>query len=212
MPEHPSSKSSPVSAAAWVTAIIAVASLAETPPVLEPEAVEFNSATYQAVRPAPPSARVAAQIASVRDGGRVNVNAADAQTLQLLPGVGPVVSARVIADREANGPYPTLDAMTRVSGIGPRTIERISALAFAGPGPAGSGAEPGPAGSGAGPGPAGSGAGPGPAGSGAEPGPSGSPAGEEPGHAEAGLDVEPVHHPGGGLEGQVAHPHVQPER
>lgn len=179
MPDHPSSKSSPVSAAAWVTAIIAVASLAEAPPVLAPEAVEFNSATYQAVRPAPPSARVAQQIADVRDGGRVNVNAADAQTLQLLPGVGPVVSARVIADREANGPYPTLEAMTRVSGIGPRTIERITALAFAGPV---SGTE------------------------------APSPAGEEPGHAEPSLHVQPVQHPVGGLEGQVAHPHVEPER
>jgi len=177
VPDHPSSKSSPVSAAAWVTAIIAVASLAEAPPVLEPEAVEFNSATYQAVRPAPPSARVAQQIAQVRDGGRVNVNAADAQTLQLLPGVGPVVSARVIADREANGPYPTLEAMTRVSGIGPRTIERITALAFAGPADGAA-----------------------------------SPAGEEPRHAEPGLHVQPVQDPGGGLEGQVAHPHVEAER
>jgi competence ComEA-like helix-hairpin-helix protein len=176
VPDHPSSKSSPVSAAAWVTAIIAVASLAETPPVLEPQSLEFDSAMYQAVRPAPPSARVAQQIADVRDGGRVNVNAADAQTLQLLPGVGPVVSARVIADREANGPYPTLEALTRVSGIGPRTIERISALAFAGPGPGAS------------------------------------PAGEEPGHTEPGLHVQPVQHVGGGLEGQVAHPHVEPER
>lgn len=179
MPDHPSSKSSPVSAAAWVTAIIAVASLAEAPPVLAPDAVEFNSATYQAVRPAPPSARVAQQIADVRDGGRVNVNAADAQTLQLLPGVGPVVSARVIADREANGPYPTLEAMTRVSGIGPRTIERITALAFAGPA---AGAE------------------------------APSPAREEPRHAEPSLHVQPVQHPGGGLEGQVAHPDVEPER
>ena len=181
MSDHPP-KSSPVSAAAWVTAIIAVASLAETPPAIAPDAVEFNSATYQAVRPAPPSARVAQQIADVRDGGRVNVNAADAQTLQLLPGVGPVVSARVIADREANGPYPTLEAMTRVSGIGPRTVERISALAFAGPA-----APP-------------------------EPRAAASPAGEEPGHTEAGLHVEAVHDARGGLEGQVAHPHVQAER
>lgn len=182
MSDHPPPKSSPVSAAAWVTAIIAVASLAETPPAIAPDAVEFNSATYQAVRPAPPSARVAQQIADVRDGGRVNVNAADAQTLQLLPGVGPVVSARVIADREANGPYPTLEAMTRVSGIGPRTVERISALAFAGPA-----APP-------------------------EPRAAASPAGEEPGHTEAGLHVEAVHDARGGLEGQVAHPHVQAER
>ncbi|MCB9626537.1 MAG: helix-hairpin-helix domain-containing protein [Sandaracinaceae bacterium] len=163
--------------------MIAVASLAQTPPAPAPEAAStFSSATYQSVRPAPPSPEAAAQIAVVRDGGRIDVNHADALTLQLLPGVGPVVAQRILDDRAAHGPYPSLEAMTRVSGIGPRTVERIAALAFVGP------AEPA-----------------------AERGPA-LPAGEEPGHAEAGLHTQPTEHVGGGLEGQVADPHVQPER
>ncbi|MCA9577077.1 MAG: helix-hairpin-helix domain-containing protein [Sandaracinaceae bacterium] len=124
-----------MSAAAWVTAAIAVASLAQTPPAPEPQtSTGFDSATYASQRPEPPSAAAAAQIAVVRDGGRIDVNQADAITLQLLPGVGPVVSQRIIADRAEHGPYPTLEAMTRVTGIGPRTVERIAALAYAGSG------------------------------------------------------------------------------
>ena len=185
MPDPPP-PSSPVSAAAWVTAIIAVASLAQTPPVPEPEPTEteaFNSATYASQRPPSPSPAAAAQIAAVRDGGRIDVNQADALTLQLLPGVGPVVSQRILSDRAAHGPYPTLAAMTRVSGIGPRTVERIASLAFAGP-----------------------------VGEPARDGDDGLPAGEEPGDAERGLNMQPLQHVGGGLERQVADPHVQAER
>ena len=73
--------------------------------------------------------------ASERDGtaaaGRININTAGADELQLLSGVGPVLAARIIEDRRANGPFASVDDLERVKGIGPRTVEKIRRLAIA---------------------------------------------------------------------------------
>lgn len=56
--------------------------------------------------------------------GPVNINTADAATLAAeLTGVGPVLADAIVRDREENGRYASPDALTRVSGIGPRIIE-----------------------------------------------------------------------------------------
>ena len=56
--------------------------------------------------------------------GPVNINTADADTLAAeLTGVGPVLAAAIISDRQANGPYPTAEALMRVKGVGERIIE-----------------------------------------------------------------------------------------
>ena len=57
---------------------------------------------------------------------RVDLNTADAQTLQRLPGVGPVAAARILADREANGPFETVEALTRVPGFGPAKVRVLA--------------------------------------------------------------------------------------
>ncbi|MBC8074329.1 MAG: ComEA family DNA-binding protein [Deltaproteobacteria bacterium] len=53
----------------------------------------------------------------------VDINRADAQELASLPGIGPVIAARVIAGR----PYHNVEELERVRGIGPRTIEKLRA-------------------------------------------------------------------------------------
>lgn len=58
---------------------------------------------------------------------RINVNTADAAQLDLLPGVGPVIAERIIAERVANGPFRTLRDLERVRGIGPKTVEKLAA-------------------------------------------------------------------------------------
>ncbi len=59
----------------------------------------------------------------------VNVNTATAQELdQNLPGIGPVLAGRIIAERK-NGLFATLDDLTRVSGIGPKRLERLRPFA-----------------------------------------------------------------------------------
>ena len=56
--------------------------------------------------------------------GPVNINTADAETLAMeLSGVGPVLAAAIVADRETNGMFTTPEALTRVKGIGNRILE-----------------------------------------------------------------------------------------
>ena len=54
----------------------------------------------------------------------IDPNTADAETLCLLPGVGPVLAERIIAAR----PFETLPDLTRVSGIGAAALERWRAF------------------------------------------------------------------------------------
>jgi len=58
--------------------------------------------------------------------GAVDLNTADAETLQQLPGIGPALAERIVADREANGPFADLEDLTRVSGIGEKTVQAIA--------------------------------------------------------------------------------------
>ena len=56
--------------------------------------------------------------------GPVDVNTADANTLAAeLTGVGPVLAAEIVRDRELNGNYDSADALTRVKGVGVRIVE-----------------------------------------------------------------------------------------
>jgi len=56
---------------------------------------------------------------------RVNLNTADAAALDALPGVGPSTAAKIIADREANGPFAAPEDLMRVSGIGTKKYEAL---------------------------------------------------------------------------------------
>jgi competence protein ComEA len=64
-------------------------------------------------------------------GGLVDVNTADAALLDTLPGVGPATAQRIIADRQANGPFRGVDDLGRVSGIGPKKLEQLRSLVCA---------------------------------------------------------------------------------
>ena len=59
--------------------------------------------------------------AAAEDGagdGLIHVNQADASVLEDLPGVGPVLAERIVAHREANGPFETVEDLLEVPGIG----------------------------------------------------------------------------------------------
>lgn len=58
-------------------------------------------------------------------GGLVNLNTADAEELCTLPGVGEATAADIVADRERNGPFASVEDLMRVSGIGERKLERL---------------------------------------------------------------------------------------
>lgn len=56
---------------------------------------------------------------------RININTATALQLQELDGIGEATAAKIIADREANGPFRTIEDLTRVSGIGEKKLEAL---------------------------------------------------------------------------------------
>src|SRR6266853_2765345 len=52
---------------------------------------------------------------------RIDLDRATARELERLPGIGPGLAARILADRAERGPFGTPEALLRVRGIGPRT-------------------------------------------------------------------------------------------
>jgi competence protein ComEA len=60
--------------------------------------------------------------------GRINLNSASASDLEALPGIGVVKAGAIVAYREANGPFESVDAVLDVTGIGPTTLEGIRDL------------------------------------------------------------------------------------
>ncbi len=65
--------------------------------------------------------------------GPLDINRASAADLESLPGIGAVTAARIVVDREENGPFPTLRALGRVRGVGPSTLDALEGLAEARP-------------------------------------------------------------------------------
>jgi competence protein ComEA len=60
--------------------------------------------------------------------GRINLNTADAASLDTLPRVGPAMAARIIAYRDTNGPFTSVDDLLGVTGIGEKTLEGLRDL------------------------------------------------------------------------------------
>lgn len=59
----------------------------------------------------------------------VNVNTADVEELDELPGVGPSTAQKIIDHREASGSFTSVEDLEAVSGIGPKTIEELRPFA-----------------------------------------------------------------------------------
>jgi competence protein ComEA len=60
--------------------------------------------------------------------GLVDLNAATVQDLDTLPGIGPVTAAAIIAWRDANGRFTSVDQLGDVDGIGPARLEKLRDL------------------------------------------------------------------------------------
>ncbi len=72
--------------------------------------------------PTAPSGVVAAGPSAA---GRINVNTAGETELEEITGVGEVLAAAIVAYREENGPFTSVDQLEDVSGIGPTTLEEM---------------------------------------------------------------------------------------
>ncbi|WP_125703199.1 helix-hairpin-helix domain-containing protein [Lacticaseibacillus daqingensis] len=66
-------------------------------------------------------------------GGLINLNTATLAELQTLSGVGPKKAADIIAYREANGSFQSVGDLANVSGIGAKTVEKLTPFVTVGP-------------------------------------------------------------------------------
>ncbi|MFN2459763.1 MAG: ComEA family DNA-binding protein [Candidatus Velthaea sp.] len=55
----------------------------------------------------------------------VDLNSADEIELQTLPGIGPALAARIVAYREINGAFASVDELADVSGVTPHLLDAI---------------------------------------------------------------------------------------
>ena len=92
--------------------------LVDAQQVLVPE----RGAAEPAAGTAPPAS------GSAPAGQLVNVNTATPAELEALPGIGPVLAESIVAYREEQGPFASIDQLEDVSGIGPVTLEEIRDL------------------------------------------------------------------------------------
>lgn len=66
--------------------------------------------------------------AAVRADGTLDLNLADVDDLEELPGVGPVLAQRILEWRDANGPFTEVGQLRDVAGIGEKTFQSLAPL------------------------------------------------------------------------------------
>ena len=96
-----------------------------------PELVRELESEDARARPAQPADSTPAAAAPRRRApaevpvGRIDPNRASVAELIRLPGIGPSLAGRIVADRDQHGAFASAEALLRVRGIGPKTLDRI---------------------------------------------------------------------------------------
>lgn len=76
--------------------------------------------------PTAPAAAPGGPAGTAAPSAPVDLNTADQATLETLPGVGPVLAARIVEWRTTNGGFTTVEELDEVSGIGEKLYAQIS--------------------------------------------------------------------------------------
>lgn len=88
----------------------------------------FPPASGQFARPVPPGRGVANAPLAVPRSPPVNLNTATLSELDDLPRIGPARAAAILQEREARGPFASVEELSRVPGLGPAAIARLRDL------------------------------------------------------------------------------------
>ena len=59
--------------------------------------------------------------------GPVNINTATEAELETVTGIGPATAKKIVAHRDKNGPFASVDQLEEVPGIGPAKLEGMRA-------------------------------------------------------------------------------------
>jgi competence protein ComEA len=54
----------------------------------------------------------------------ISINTATRQEFEMLEGIGPVLAERIVAFREKNSGFKTVEDLLKIEGIGPKTLEK----------------------------------------------------------------------------------------
>jgi competence protein ComEA len=100
---------------------VAVPRVGEQPPAVDPGAVSGAASgggppASGAIGPAGGSA------------APVDVNTATVDQLEALPGIGPTLAAAIVQERDRNGPFRSVDDLSRVPGIGDGRLAQLRDL------------------------------------------------------------------------------------
>ena len=60
-------------------------------------------------------------------GVRLDLNRATVKDLERISGIGPKTAEKIVAHRAANGPFATVEGLLEVKGIGPKKLAKIRA-------------------------------------------------------------------------------------
>ena len=71
------------------------------------------------------TAGVAAAAGKAAPSGKVNINAASAEQLGTLPGVGAKLAARIVEHRQKSGPFKSVQELMNVQGVGEKNFEKL---------------------------------------------------------------------------------------
>ncbi|MEZ4435531.1 MAG: helix-hairpin-helix domain-containing protein [bacterium] len=72
-----------------------------------------------------------APVATGDDAGKLDLNTATPAELETLPGIGETLAKRIVDWRAANGRFASVEDLTKVSGIGAATLEKLRPLVTA---------------------------------------------------------------------------------
>lgn len=76
--------------------------------------------------------RAVPQMSFLPDVAPLDINAASAEELADLPGIGEVLARRIVDYRTANGPFETVEELLSVSGIGEKKLAGLEGRITAG--------------------------------------------------------------------------------